>query len=487
MDFAGSDPDDFEVIDYDEASLGPEDLATAQKWLHPTNYVADSSEFCRHLSSQAPGTGMWICNTLQFQQWHESDRHSSLWIKGVPGAGKSVIAASMIEHLKKVDGVPVLFFFFRYIVATSRRPRGLIQDFLSQLLPYSPRLQATLHPLIGGESEDLSDERLWDILLIGLSSVEKAYSIVDAMDEMELAPTDSFLTRLNSLSSFRPKSVKILMTSRPKQYLRSSLRDASIVHISLEDNLVGNDIALFVSHRLKLTLPHDDQKTLRDSLESMVCERSRGLFLYARLLLDQVDRILQSAQQPDVEILASTLPIGLEEMYNNMLFRQAENMNIDISIQVFLLELATHALRPLRLNELANILESVFSPSKLPGTPKSIARLACAPLLEILEDETVQVIHHSFTEFLLDGRRRDSPTSKGDEGKQFAVLKPEQVHKKATLPLATQYTVETAPWKPSSCCFKPARTRKCVRVACGIWEIEIEKTKRRLSSLYKSF
>jgi hypothetical protein len=36
----------------------------------------------------------------------------SLWIKGVPGAGKSVIAASMMEHLKSIDNAPVPFFSF---------------------------------------------------------------------------------------------------------------------------------------------------------------------------------------------------------------------------------------------------------------------------------------------------------------------------------------------------------------------------------------
>jgi hypothetical protein len=37
----------------------------------------------------------------------------------------------------------------------------------------------------------------------------------------------------------------------------------------------------------------------------------------------------------------------------------------------------------------------------MPDTPKIIAKSACAPILEILEDETVSLIHHPFTEFLL--------------------------------------------------------------------------------------
>ncbi|CZR55172.1 uncharacterized protein PAC_05058 [Phialocephala subalpina] len=431
MSFSASTSEDFEMIDYQEANLGPEDLAKLQGWLQPTDYTADSSEFHRHLSSQAPGTGLWICDTSRFQQWHQSDFHGSLWVKGVPGAGKSVIAASIVEHLKTTEDVPVLFFFFRYIIAANRRPRHLVQDFLAQLLPRCPRLQATLQPLLGSELDHLSDDRLWEFLLLGLASIEKAYVVVDAMDEMELASNDGFLQRLNALATFRPKSVKLFMTSRPKQYLQSALRDASIVHISLEDDLVGKDIALFVAHRLKDVLSGDENRLLLASLESTICERSRGLFLYARLLVDQIIPKLKATGQLDVQKLAQNLPIGLEDMYNSMLYQNTQNQKIETAVQTFLLEFVTHSSRALRLNELANVLASVVPTEKLPGTPKNVARTACAPLLEILEDETVQVIHHSFTEFLLDNER-EGIASDGSTP-QFPVLDPAQAHRKIAM------------------------------------------------------
>lgn len=428
----GSDSDDFEIVDHQEASLSLEEIAKAQTWLQPTEYTADSSEFHRHLASQAPGTGLWICDTPRFQQWHDSEDHGSLWIKGVPGAGKSVTAASLIRHLERTEHVPILFFFFRYIIAANRRPRALVRDWLAQLLPHSVRLQATLQPLLSGDLEDVSDEQLWEQLLTGLTSLDKAYCVVDAMDEMELTENDDFLQRLNGLATYRPGSIKLLMTSRPKQYLQSSLRDASIVHISLEHDLVGKDIAVFVSYRLKSILSEPTERELRDSLESTICTRSRGLFLYARLLLDQIAASLQATPQLDLRALASNLPIGLEEMYNSMLLQQAESMNIQSAVQVFLLGMVTHASRALRLNELANALDFALSSSRFASpkpkeTPKTIARSACAPLLEILEDETVQIIHHSFTEFLLDADRGNAaaPGSKT----QFPVLNNEATHR----------------------------------------------------------
>ncbi|KFY82446.1 hypothetical protein V500_10542 [Pseudogymnoascus sp. VKM F-4518 (FW-2643)] len=167
--------------------------------------------------------------------------------------------------------------------------------------------------------------------------------------------------------------------------------------------------------------------------------KSRGLFLYARLALDQIVPKLVSKQQVDIPNLAITLPVGLEEIYNSTLLKQSQLLEfpghpgIGTKIQVFLLECVTHSSRPLRLNELTDALNVAFMPS-IPGlhmasfpqwNPKQVTRKACAPLLDILEDGTIQVIHHSFTEFLLDHNRQ-----KSGQGVQFPVLDPSAIHRK---------------------------------------------------------
>jgi hypothetical protein len=296
-----------------------------------------------------------------------------------------------------------------------------------------------LQPLSSNDLENVSDAQLWEHLLGGLSSVPKAYCVVDALDEMELDPM--FLQRLNKLAAFRPGSVKLLMTSRPKEHLQGSLRDTSIMHINLESDAVGKDIAVFVSHRLRTALPGPDREELRDSLALTISTKSRGLFLYARLLLDQLIPQLGSQQQVDIQKLAASLPVGLEEMYNSMLHTQSQlfefqgHSGIGTKVQVFLLECVTHSSRPLRLNELADALNVVFMPSITgldlntfpewnPMNSKQVVRLICAPLLDILEDGTIQVIHHSFTEFLLNRDRQSS-----GQGVSFPVLDPIAAHR----------------------------------------------------------
>ncbi|VUC35027.1 unnamed protein product [Clonostachys rosea] len=410
--------DEYEFIDYEEVALSPEDVAKVRDWLQPTDYLADSGEFRRHLLSQAPGTGLWICETDAYRKWHDSLDHGSLWINGVPGAGKSVTASSIIQHLKTTEDCPVLFFFFRNIVAANFSPRGLLQDWLAQLLPYSPRLQVALRARIDTSLEDISDSNLVELFTDGISCVPRLYCVVDALDEMT-AGNRAFLEHLNRLATYRPRSLKLLMTSRPKQYLQSALRDSSIVHVSLQKKLVDRDILLYLNHRFDGVL--SGQHLERDKIIDMVASRSEGLFLYAKLAMDQVEAVLTSQHAISIDELEKTLPAGLQDTYDKMLSKQREEHGVSIDTQVLVLQAVTHASRPLRLNELASLIE--FCPSK--GFKALVAK-SCGPLVEILEDETLQVVHHSFTEFLRGDTRN---ASAGEASTRFPIIDSPTAHK----------------------------------------------------------
>lgn len=82
--------------------------------------------------------------------------------------------------------------------------------------------------------------------------------------------------------------------------------------------------------------------------------------------------------------------------------------------------------RVLPLNEIADLLAFAY-PSYTLSSAKTIVKSACGPLLEIMNDETVQVIHHSFTEFLLDSNRAYHNPS--GSFPQFPVLDQNSAHK----------------------------------------------------------
>ncbi|KAF9779127.1 hypothetical protein IL306_002355 [Fusarium sp. DS 682] len=416
--------DEYDFVDHEDTALSPETVAELREWLQPTDYLAESSEYRRHLLSQAPGTGLWICETEEYRKWHDSPDHGSLWVKGVPGAGKSVMAASMIQHLRTTENCPVLFFFFRNIVAANFSPRALIQDWLAQLLPHSPKLQFALQSRLKTSLDETSDNDLIQLFLDGVSCVPKLYCVGDALDEMSTDSTP-ILDKLNSLATHRPRTLKLLMTSRPSRSLQSTLRDSSVVHISLQQRLIDVDINSYLNHRFDMAPKSEHHRQMKDAIIHMVAQKSEGLFLYAKLTMDQVEDSLQSDAPIDIKDLEASLPVGLEQTYTNMLAKQREEPGINTDVQVLILEAVTHASRPLRLNELASLLECVRPDITQPGSFKALVATSCGPLVEILEDETLQVIHHSFTEFLRGDTRSASTVGASD----FPIIDSLKAHK----------------------------------------------------------
>ncbi|KAK0664036.1 putative ankyrin [Cercophora samala] len=422
--------EDYDVIEHSETALSPEVVAQIRDWLQPTDYTAESGEYRRHLSSQAPGTGLWLCQTDEYRQWHSSPDHGSLWVKGVPGAGKSVMAASIIQHLETTENYPVLFFFFRNIVAANYSPRALLQDWLAQLLPFSPKLQLALQSQLKTELAIISNNDLFDLFLSGTSCVPRLYCVADALDEMN-KDSRAFLAKFNRLATHRPASLKLLLTSRPKQYLRSGLRDSSIVHISLQRHLVAVDIVSYLNHQLNTLSRFDITAQAKEEVIDMVARKSNGLFLYAKLAMDQVKTILAAHNEMDIHALEAMLPVGLEQIYASLLAKHREETPVDQEFQVLILEAVTHATRPLRLTELASLLKFVSCSSESLTHFKQLIGSCCVPLIQVLEDETLQVLHHSFTEFL---RGEGRSTSTGMQPfSDFPTIDSKTAHKRLAL------------------------------------------------------
>ncbi|KAF7890285.1 hypothetical protein EAF00_008600 [Botryotinia globosa] len=201
----------------------------------------------------------------------------------------------------------------------------------------------------------------------------------------------------------------MLMASRPVQQLQLRLKDASIT-------LELAKIFFFVSQRLG-KLFEGRNPDLKLTLHSIICDRSAGLFLYARLLLDSLISALVPKQHLDFEEIASTLPVGMQEMYNSILLHQSKSIGIGTDLQVFILNTVIFSSRLLLLNEIADLLAFVYPPYNL-SNAKTIIKSAC-------------VIHHSFTEFLLESNRAQYNLSVSFP--QFPVLNQKSAHKSLVL------------------------------------------------------
>ncbi|EXM09882.1 ankyrin repeat-containing domain protein [Fusarium oxysporum II5] len=387
-----------DTSNYNSGNILPQSEATIARiheWLRPTEHNIKSSEYRKHLAFHLEGTGEWIHRSDNYLKWHESQEDGLLWIKGVPGSGKSVVAASMIQKLSQEE-IPVLYFFFRQIVDANHRPINLLRDWLDQILIYCPELQAILKVYLDEcrELDSISIDELWRHLRTALASVPKIYCVADALDEMDDGNSE-FIKQLAELGHWTPSSVKVLLTSRPTANVEAAMRGMRFFDLRMDEKAVDVDISTYVRYCLSGTsLSERDQQLVKEAVPG----RANGLFLYAKLAM-------KSFLEPEADIHETIckLPLDLDAMYIGILREHARRSGISENTQVMILQWVTHATRPLRLLELADMLKTVegsrFSDSLKEN--KDLVRAACGPLLEILPDEAVSVVHHSLTEFLV--------------------------------------------------------------------------------------
>lgn len=420
------------VIDHDDISNynpehilpePPEEIRKIRTWLQPTAYSLESGEYRKHLGSHVAGTGSWLTASKAYQDWLNGNDHGLLWIKGIPGSGKSVLAAMLTHELSRNhSGGPALFFFFRQIIDANHEPVALLRDWLDQVLDYSPPLQKQLKTCIDDHRtiDSMSMEDLWKHLRLAFSGLpSKVFCVADALDEMDQG-NDTFLSALAALGQWKPAKVKVLITSRPVPSVEGPLRTAKALHIRLQEKLVDRDISSFVQHGLR-------QSTISPSYQELIKEaipgRANGLFLYAKLAMD-------AFLEPDADIkgVLRALPADLNEMYTNLLHEHARRSGVPDDIQLLILQWVTHATRPLRLLEVAEMINVTYlseAERDLKST-KDLVRAAVGPLLEILPDETVCVIHHSLTEYLKGSTRPGDHTG-------YAILRPGPTHERLAL------------------------------------------------------
>ncbi|KAJ4322527.1 hypothetical protein N0V84_004773 [Fusarium piperis] len=390
------------IADYNESNILPQDEANLTRlrvWIKPTEYAGDGSEFQKHASSHLKGTSQWLLSSPVFKQWHDGRDDGILWIRGVPGAGKSVLAARLVDHLSSEE-CPVLHFFFRHTIQSNHRPEAALRDWIAQILPYTPPLQLALknltsEPISVDSVDSLSTVELWHLLRLGLKSIPKAYCVVDALDEMDHGALEPFLQFLDQMGNIHPDRLKLVITSRPIATIERIVRNLRLLDIRLSKEAVNPDISTYLHHRLGRSPLLAES---HDTIINEVLKKADGLFLYAKLAMDMIAG-LQTLSE--ITKTLTTMPVNLSVMYSNLLREHIGRTGLPEGLYILVLQLVTHATRPLRLLEISDCIK-VTQPQfgEDTGTIKSLIRTSCGPLLEVLPDETVRVVHHSLTEYL---------------------------------------------------------------------------------------
>lgn len=400
------------------------------KWLDPTDYDLPGNEYRKHLNAYVPGTGEWADQYPAFRSWRSADSKeqvvdedtdsgvhvpppgahgvSLLHVRGVAGSGKSVFAASTIKQLQDA-GHAVLFFFFRQIVDKNHAAKYLLRDFTAQMMLQSEGESITdvLHEFSSyAPVEDMTDV-LWSMVLRSTTEGQvgkRVFVVVDALDELDDADFEDTMDKLLELGSANPEIVKVMFTGRPLPKMEDAVQGKGVSQLKLDPVLLTWDVARYVETRMaKLEQP------LSSQVRMAICERANGLFLHARLMTDNLAESLQDGRITEQTLPDSLqrLPRSLSDVYEELLKEHSRRSGVSTNHQAKILTCVIHSRNPMRLIELGSLMAHLLKVDLRQG--KDLVRASCGRLLELLPDETVSIIHHSFTEFLHQGSRKDAP------------------------------------------------------------------------------
>lgn len=167
-----------------------------------------------------------------------SDRNQTLYCRGDAGAGKTMLAAKIVDdlfttHKDDLRDVGICFLYCSFNQQNAHTLENLLATFLKQLLQHRPlpesiQLRYEMHHHHRGLRIDEILEELQDIIKVR----SKVYAIVDGLDECAEDCRNQFLEKLESLrdqtaengTNSNQTEVKILVTSRPLPEITSSIR-----------------------------------------------------------------------------------------------------------------------------------------------------------------------------------------------------------------------------------------------------------------------
>ncbi|KAF8247263.1 hypothetical protein K440DRAFT_601451 [Wilcoxina mikolae CBS 423.85] len=373
-------------------------MISVTKWLAPSEVHQDQERFTA-TRRPYPGSCGWVFKNSTVRTWLDSSlgKHSGLWLNGIPGAGKTILASAIIERLQQEENASVCFFFCKHGDPTRNSFHSIGRTFLVHLLrqndgllPYIYEQQVSSYEMTLGTSATLTN-----LLKVAMGDSGKTYVIIDGLDECEKSERAKVLTWMSSVTTTDDDStVKVAVISTNEPDIKRKL--SKFLKKKLEPEDVKEDLQIYLNSRVvelqeKFELP----ESTPEAIVRTILERANGMFLYAYLtvenLLSQPTKALfEHELQPHI------FPTGLGQAYDRIVRRIYNNPHQAQKLQAMsLLGWVVCARRPLTWNEIQGAASIDLEARKVDHEGRRIRddiNDLCGCLIEIQSD-IVQLVH----------------------------------------------------------------------------------------------
>ncbi|KAK4209257.1 hypothetical protein QBC37DRAFT_443447 [Rhypophila decipiens] len=420
-----------EVID----NVVPNGLADSQrqevyKWLR---HVDPSPNHNAARDFYEADTGNWVLRDPEWFAWIRLQRRC-LWIHGIPGAGKTILASHLIEqineaisHSQEPNKPVACVYYYCYYGRNQDERDPLLWWMLDQLCRHLHSVPCSVKRVYDHGRQPATRELLKCIEEL-LTAVHAVYLVVDAVDAV-----DESLERHNLLETLRHFCTKpefarlqILVTSREYVDIAGVLTPIS-QPLSMANPQVAEDIKSYTQSRLETDRQFRRwSPSLREEVKKVLSSGAKGMFRWAACQLDILRRLSTDAE---IRQGLKTLPESLDGTYMRILCSVDKVLRPFLRYTVrWIIFLQSLGLRPFSAIQIAQAyVASVETDSDqsytMPGNMQVFIDTlleACGCLVTLHKssgnEDLLQLAHFTVSEFLRSTRITSTPAQ------YFAIL-----------------------------------------------------------------
>ncbi|KAI5864936.1 hypothetical protein GGS23DRAFT_604380 [Durotheca rogersii] len=235
-------------------------------------------------------------------------------LQGLPGSGKTTAAAFLINHLKN-QGFVVLYFFFKASDGEKCSLLNCLRTLLSQLIRSEEGLYDFVEPLYQMSGRVVADSliEVRQALSTALehAAASRIFLVLDALDEA--SNSEDVLKWVAGRREATGRRLRVVCTSRPS-WTPAIPVPSDWMLLRMED-FKADSIKQYILDRVREN-PVISGAGAEKQVADMVASAAGGLWLYARLTTDDLDRLPSIGQ---VWRQLTTLPQGFTELYSQIL------------------------------------------------------------------------------------------------------------------------------------------------------------------------
>ena len=247
------------------------------------NFFGKVSPAIRHRTSQSlrhRNTGLWLIEAEEFQDWLAC-KVSGLWLSGIPGGGKTILASAIIEAAQQQcrDCTRAcVFFYCDYKDEQTQNPLNVFSSLLAQLAVQHVEAFRLLQDYyercrsLSALSRAPELQPLIELFHEMAKQFEVVYVIVDGLDECgdNAINVTEALSSLEGLGLFGRGKLAITLLSRDEVDIRALLIKR-FSHIKIAARSI--DLQLFVSEEMDRRMNVGDLEIGDASLKDVIMDR----------------------------------------------------------------------------------------------------------------------------------------------------------------------------------------------------------------------